>query len=124
MKTYDEHVNPYIFSDAFLSASREERLAMPFEKKCRVGSVVISEEKRKKVTDFIVKFAAAKAGEDVHRMDATNREKRFGTGFLGEAAMEQFLGADFMDTSIGNSKNYAVADMAPIGVNAGVKTGV
>ncbi len=112
---YSTHVDPFIFKPNFLAKG----LKLP-----AVPVVVISHAKRQKVSEFIVRFIAAKAGEEVHRMDATNREKRFGTGFLCEAAMEQFLGVDFMDTSIGNSKNYAVADMARIGVNAGVKSGV
>lgn len=124
MKTYKEYVDPYIFSEKFFKASLTEKMKMSFEEIYKIGGVTISDAKRKKVSDFLVKFIAAKSQESVHQMDATNREKRFGTGFLGEAAMEQFLGVDFMDTSIGNSMNYAIADMAPIGVNAGVKTGV
>jgi hypothetical protein len=113
MKTYAEYVNPYIVETR---ADGKQYASVPV--------VVISDEKRKKVTDFVTRFAEAKAKEEVHQSDPTNRMKRFGTGFLCEAGVEQFLGADFMDTTIGNSKNYAVADMAPIGVNAGVKGGI
>ncbi len=112
MKTYAADVDPYM-----IKVVDDKRYST-------VPVVNISDEKKEKVDEFIVRFAAAKAKEDVHKMDATQRQKRFGTGFLCEAAMEQFLGEDFMDTTVGNSKNYAVADMAPIGVNAGVKSGI
>lgn len=109
MKTYAKYVDPYLF-DA--------------QRKPKVPQVIIADYKRKKVADFIERLAREKAKEDVHITDAKQRAKRFETGFLGEAALEQFLGFEFMDTSVGQSEKYAVSDLRSIGVDAGVKTGV
>ena len=109
MKTYAEYLDPFIF-DA--------------QKRPCVPQVTISRSKRGKVADFIQRLIEEKQREEVHQTDAKQRAKRFETGFLGEAALEQFLEVEFMDTSVGQSNSYAVSDLRSLGINAGVKTGV
>ena len=48
--------------------------------------------------------------------------KRWTTGFLGECAVEKFIGKKFVDFSVGNSKKYHVPDLTSIGIDCGIKT--
>ncbi len=81
-----------------------------------------SEEKVRKVEEFIVRLANEKQGEQHHQTDATQRMKRFYTGFIGEAALEQLFGVEFMDTTVGESSKYRESDLKKLGLDVGVKT--
>ena len=54
--------------------------------------------------------------------DPFQEEKRWFTGFCGEAACEELLGIEIIDWSIGSSEKYHVSDLKEQGYNVGVKT--
>lgn len=84
--------------------------------------VEIEEEKIKKLENFVENIIKQKEEEKHHKIDGKNEYKRFYTGFLGEAALEEVLGIDLIDWSIGKSDEYNIADLHKIGLNVGVKT--
>ena len=75
-----------------------------------------------KVKSFVDKIISEKQKEIHHKIDSRNEHKRWFTGFLGECAVEKFIGKKFVDFSIGNSKKYHVPDLKSIGFNCGIKT--
>src|SRR4051812_47933712 len=85
--------------------------------------VVLSSTKKAKVEEFIVRLAAEKEKEQVHKEDGLRHAKRFYTGFAGEAALEQLFGVDFMDTTVGDSNKYRESDLKALGLDVGIKTG-
>lgn len=101
MKRYSEYVQPYV--DKF------KQVKVPVDKV----------DKIKKFADNVVE---RKKNEDHHKDDSEKEYKRFYTGTLGEAAIEEFLGIEIIDWSIGDSKNYTGADLRRLGINIGVKT--
>ena len=54
--------------------------------------------------------------------DFNHIEKRFFTGFMGEAAVEIVLKKTFIDWTVGPSKNYTNPDLMPLGLDIGIKT--
>lgn len=84
--------------------------------------VILSKEKRDEVIDFVKKVVFEKTKEDHHKIDSGQEEKRWYTGFCGEVALGEFLGEDFVDLTIGDSKGYHVSDLSNLGLDIGVKT--
>ena len=73
-----------------------------------------------KIKDFVSKLIYEKSDEGHHKSDPFNEVKRFTTGFLGEAALENLFDIDIIDWSIGYSGLYHKPDIP--GYNVGIKT--
>jgi hypothetical protein len=84
--------------------------------------IILSNTKIETVKDFVKKVIQAKANENHHVVDSGMEEKRWTTGFLGEAAVEKFIDTEFIDFSVGSSNKYHVSDLKKIGYDCGVKT--
>ena len=84
--------------------------------------VRLEEEIIEKVNKFVVDVIKIKKNENHHFIDNSQEEKRWKNGFLGEFAVEKFLGKKFVDLTIGSSKKYFVPDLSPLGVDWGIKT--
>ena len=82
--------------------------------------VVIDHEYVIRIKNFVTKIIEAKSKENHHKIDSLQEEKRFTTGFLGEAALEKLLGIPIIDWSIGNSDFYNIPDIP--GYKVGIKT--
>lgn len=88
-----------------------------------MGSVIkvsISEEKQAKIKELVSDIVDAKAKEDHHKIDNRKESKRFFTGLMGEAAVEEVLGMPIIDWTVGNSNKYHHPDIP--GYKVGVKT--
>jgi hypothetical protein len=102
MITYDSEVLPY---------------------KNQYKKIIITEKKVKKIKDFVSELIIEKEKESHHIVDHRSHFKRFYTGTLGEAALEEYLGLEnIIDWTIGHSKEYHKPDLRNIGVKAGIKT--
>lgn len=75
-----------------------------------------------KVKNFVSEVIKIKSSEKHHITDSEMEEKRWTTGYLGECAVEKFIGRKFVDFSIGNSNKYHVADLKSLGIDCGIKT--
>lgn len=84
--------------------------------------IIIPDEKIERIRLLAEQIASAKVNEKHHKIDGASEYKRQYTGLLGEAALEEFFGIDIIDYSVGNSKEYNVADLKSIGLDIGVKT--
>lgn len=84
--------------------------------------IIVPDYKVKMVERLARDTAIAKTVEDHHQEDNQSEYTRYYTGFIGEAAMEEFLGIDILDYSVGNSNDYNHADLRKHGLNIGVKT--
>lgn len=82
--------------------------------------VFIEQKKNDDITQFVPKLVEAKATEFHHQADPNKEIKRFTTGFLGEAAVEQLLNVSIIDWTIGKSNFYHHPDIP--GYNVGIKT--
>lgn len=90
--------------------------------KCRdMIQIDIPEFKIREIDSFSTEVIKQK-NEPHYKADNSQLFKRFQTGIMGECAVEQFLGIEFVDWSIGESRIYNTADLKKIGVNIGVKT--
>ena len=98
---YEKYVDPY------------------FEKfqKITLDDSVIS-----RVKEFVIKLIEVKKKESHHIVDSGMEIKRWTTGYLGECAIEKYIGKEFVDYTIGISKNYHVPDLSKLGIKCGVKT--
>jgi hypothetical protein len=102
MYTYDSHIKP--FSKQF--------------KRIRV-----SKQKISKIEDLVQRIVEEKQKESHHQIDYKSTYKRFYTGLLGEAALEEYLGVEgIIDWSVGASAAYHQPDLKSIGLKVGVKT--
>lgn len=72
--------------------------------------------------EFVKSVMIKKATEKHHIIDSYNEAKRWRTGMGGELALEQFLGKNFVDLTIGDSKNYHTPDLSKLGLSVGIKT--
>jgi hypothetical protein len=100
-----------------------ERLVIPYAPSIDSGRrIILPEEKIDRIRQLATEIANAKVTEAHHRIDGGNEFKRQFTGLLGEASLEEFLGIDIVDYSIGDSNNYDVADLNRSGLDIGVKT--
>ncbi len=82
--------------------------------------IKVEAEKYLRISAFVDRLIAAKAGESHHQIDNTSEKKRFMTELLGEAALEQLLGIDIIDWTIGDSSTYHHPDIPNYRV--GIKT--
>ena len=76
----------------------------------------------KPLDDFIRAVRLKKKSEDHHRSDSFNEAYRWRTGMGGELALEQMLGKQFVDLSVGDSVDYHTPDLSKLGLKVGVKT--
>ena len=84
--------------------------------------IILDTNKITEIKTFVEKVITKKIKEAHHKIDRHNESKRWYTGLAGEAAVEQYLGVNFMDFTVGDSKNYFVSDMSKLGLSIGVKT--
>ena len=75
-----------------------------------------------KVNAFVTGIIKVKQNENHHLIDNSQEEKRWKNGFLGEFAVEKFLGRKFVDLTIGTSQKYFVPDLSSLGIDWGIKT--
>ena len=99
--TYETHFEPYVK---------------------RFKEIIVPDEKVDRINNLVGNVVKAKASEQHHKVDGNQENKRFYTGFLGEAAVEVLLGRDVIDWSVGNSRIYNVPDINIDGKKVGVKT--
>lgn len=88
----------------------------------RFKRIVLSDEVINKINDFVKRLVEKKKSEEHHADDNRSEIKRFTTGLLGEAAIEQYLKIKSIDWSIGDSKKYHKPDLKKIGLDVGIKT--
>lgn len=84
--------------------------------------IVLSPEILQCVDKFATEVVKTKTTESHHIIDNGQEHKRFYTGMMGECALEQLFGIQFIDWTIGESSYYNVADLRAIGFNVGIKT--
>ena len=82
--------------------------------------VFVPEEKIRRIKSFIQTISQHKSTETQYIIDGKHKLKRFETGLLGEAALEEVLGINIIEWSIGNSTIYDHPDIKEYGI--GVKT--
>lgn len=99
--TYDTHVRP--FAESFIK-------------------IKMSDEEIKKANKWVLEMQLAKLAEYYITMDIYSSHRRLFTGIIGEMAVEKLLGKEFIDWSIGDSKNYQFPDLKNLGSEIGVKT--
>ena len=99
MKSYNEYVAKYL--DEF-------------------SLVIIEKNYYQRLMVLVEEIVKAKGYEDHHKSDNISEKKRFMTGLLGEAALEQILGLKIVDWSVGYSALYNRPDIFDYGV--GIKT--
>ena len=97
-----------------------EGITLPVEE--RFISISVPEDKINRIKEIIPKIIEKKMEEPHHRVDSGNEYKRFYTGFLGEAAIEQLFDVEFIDWSVGKSSFYHVADLKSLGLDVGIKS--
>lgn len=84
--------------------------------------IILSDTKREKINNLAKRIIAAKVSESHHKIDSFNELKRFTTGLLGESAMEELLGVEIVDFSVGDSSVFNIADLNKLGYDIGIKT--
>ena len=85
-------------------------------------TVVIDDDFISRLSVWVNDLVRAKSGERHHQIDGNHESKRWTTGYLGEYAVEQYIGKRFVDWSIGKSGNYRAPDLTSIGIDCGIKT--
>jgi len=81
--------------------------------------ISVPELKITQIESFVDKLSKIKPKEGCYKQDGSCMRDRFYTGALGEAAIEEYLGINFIDWSVGNSFEFDRADL-PFGI--GIKT--
>jgi len=84
--------------------------------------IVVGDDMIARIHKLVQAIIERKKGEAHHKIDYNNEYKRFYTGLLGEAALEQFLGIKIIDWSVGDSSAFNEADMKKSGLDIGIKT--
>jgi len=82
--------------------------------------VDIANDYYEKIVEFAEQVIKKKIVEIHHQVDNHSELKRFTTGLLGEAALEQLFGIKIIDWTIGNSSYYHHPDIP--GYRVGIKT--
>lgn len=82
--------------------------------------VAVPKKKRDKIKEFIVELVKEKRKENHHKVDPMNELKRHYTGYLGEAAVEEYLKIKIINWEIGYSRQFAYPDIKEKKV--GIKT--
>lgn len=101
LPTYDTHVRPF---------------AKNFTK------IKMSDEDIKKANKWALDMQLAKLPEYYITMDIYSSHRRLFNGIIGEMAVEKLIGKEFIDWSIGDSKNYRSPDLKSLGYEIGIKT--
>jgi hypothetical protein len=99
--TYDTHVLPYM---------------------TRFTKINIEQSKIDLIKELVKNVVKEKAKEYHHVVDGKKEEKRFFTGFIGEAAIENLLGIAIIDWRVGVSQKFFIPDLSGHNVNIGIKT--
>ncbi|MCU5068336.1 hypothetical protein GH839_21525 [Bacillus thuringiensis] len=98
-----------------------ETHVLPFKNQYK--KIIVPEPKIKRIKEFVSELIKIKEKESHHSIDNRSHFKRYYTGTLGEAALEEYLEVDnIIDWTIGNSNHYHKPDLSNIGVKAGIKT--
>ena len=82
--------------------------------------VVVPADKIHKIHEFAERIVEAKRAESHHQVDYGHEYKRFVTGLMGEAAVEELLNTNIIEWDIGDSTKYNHPDIKKSGV--GIKT--
>lgn len=96
-----------------------EKHVRPFSK--NYVQVKVTNEQIKKATKWALEMEEAKLKESAWKKDNASAIKRLATGVLAEMVIENYLGIEFIDWSIGVSQDYEKPDMLSAGVNIGIK---
>jgi len=83
-------------------------------------TIEIPDYKVQRLYSFASAIGLAKQRE--HKIDNKREVERNFTGFLGELAIEQYLGIEFIDWTIGKSEEHNSADLSKLKLNIGIKT--
>lgn len=82
--------------------------------------VKVPEDKVAAIRLLVDAIVAQKQKEDIHATDHRSESKRFFTGLMGEAALEELLHIDIIEWQAGDSIKYSHPDIKELGV--GIKT--
>lgn len=99
---------------------RFEDYFLPIQDSCPV--ITIPKEIEDKIDQFVDRLIQSKRKEFIHIIDGGSEKKRWKTGISGEIAVEMLLGIEFVDWTIGESKNYNCSDLSACGLDVGIKT--
>lgn len=84
--------------------------------------VTLEENAVSRISEWSAKYVHAKNVENQYEADSSKMIQRAITGYCGEYAVQEFLGRNFIDWSIGNSEKYNKADLHSLGIDCGIKT--
>jgi len=84
--------------------------------------VTLTREEITRANDFAAAIVEHKQKENQYKIDGRSIQKRFFTGISSEIAVEKYLNINFVDYTIGGSKNYNYPDMEKAGIQGGVKS--
>lgn len=82
--------------------------------------VVVPTMKIIRIKELVWQIIQNKQKEDHHQVDCQHEYKRFFTGLMGEAAVEELLKTDIIEWDVGDSTTYNHPDIKKLGV--GIKT--
>lgn len=82
--------------------------------------VIVPDFKIIKIRELARDIVLAKQKEEHHKVDCKQEYKRFVTGLMGEAAVEEYLNVKIIEWDVGNSTNYNHPDMQKFKI--GIKT--
>ena len=93
-----------------------------FDKSPMKVEITLSEEVKIKLNCFVDEVIKTKKTENHHKVDNGQEFKRWYTGFSGESALEEYLRVEYVDLTVGDSKQYHVSDLSKLKLDIGVKT--
>ena len=85
-----------------------------------IEKIHISDEKYAKLSELATKIAEAKSKEWIHKVDGGSEVFRQTNGLMGETAIEELLGINIVEWSVGESQQYSHPDIG--GYAVGIKT--
>ena len=88
----------------------------------RFGVVKLDDDFIRRLSGWVENVVARKRTEEHHSIDGNREHKRWTTGYLGECAVEKYLGESFIDWSVGDSAAYHKPDLSGLGIECGIKT--
>ena len=78
--------------------------------------IKIPASKMERIENFIIDLINEKKKEKAHQLNGSNEEKRWRTGLSGEAALEEYLGIDIINWTVGKSSKYSKPDISKLGI--------
>ena len=84
--------------------------------------ITVKQDTLENLIQLVDEIVKVKTKESHHKVDGEKEFKRFYTGLLGEAALEQFFGIPIINWSVGDSVQYKNSDLLKAGYDVGVKT--